>query len=721
MIGRAAVTITDMPVPRIGTPAKTGGRASSDVAYLLVNPSLTSPVNPYHSISYLVGSTRAAGFTGYRCVDANVEALNYLARPAQVEQQLERAQRERTRLESAGELSRADELRYQAALAAEGLSSNFMQQAIGVFRDPELFYHYATYRQAVMAVRRWLEVLSLDGTPAVFDGVGLRMSGAANFSNLGDMTDSSTIDLVAGPIRVWVEGPFRELLRERTWDLVGLSVNYHSQLPFALCLAREIRASCPDAVIVFGGTEIGDEVKFARCPDDLWRVLRDADAVVPGEGETPLCAILSAVRDGTPLAGIPGVLVRGDGLRTGAINYENVAALPPPAYNIWDWDAYWAPEPVVLYSPTRGCYWNKCTFCDYGLNTDRPTSPSRERSAEAVRADLASIADISRTIYFAVDAMSPRYLRGLAATLADLPQKVRWSAELRLERTFPKRDLAQLLARSGCVSIAFGYESGSQRVLDLIDKGVRIDAVPDILRDLAEHGIAAQMMGFTGFPSETAAEAEETYRFLVRHRDLWSLAGIDTFLLTPGAIVARKPDAFGIDLLDPPACEDIPRFYPWRDQATGADHWPGQSHPIPPGLRGAIVRCPDGQPFVGGIDSGHTLLYFARFGRVLLPESKNEPPHLRIVRESTCTIPFDDLGVFTSPRDLSDAFDDLRQRGAATRVALNDWLEQPGHSRGGRSTALIVPSGVGITLPSGVDAERMRSIVRVLAQSRGSA
>jgi anaerobic magnesium-protoporphyrin IX monomethyl ester cyclase len=710
---------TDIPFPQIR--ARTGRRASSDVAYLLVNPPLTSPVNPYHSISYLVGATRAAGFTDYRCVDANVEALNYLARPDLIEPRLERARQECARLEAADVLSRADELRYQAALAAEGLSSDFMQQAIGIFRDPSLFYHYPTYRQAVMAVRRWLELLSLDGPPAVFDGLGLRMTGAANFSNLTDMTDESAIDLVTGPFRAYVEGPFRELLRQREWDLVGLSVNYHSQLPFALSLAREIKSSCPDAVVVVGGTEIGDEVKFSRSAADLWRLLRDADVIVPGEGETPLRAILTAVRDSAPLAGIPGILVPGDAQRIGAINYEDVAGLPAPAYDIWDWDAYWAPEPVVMYSPTRGCYWNRCTFCDYGLNSDRPTSPSRERSVETVRADLMSLASVSRTIYFAVDAMSPRYLRTLAGVLADLPHRVRWSAELRLERTFPKRDLAELLARSGCVSISFGYESGSQRVLDLIDKGVRIDTVPTILRDLAEHGIAAQMMGFTGFPSETAAEAEETYGFLVRHRELWSLAGIDTFLLTPGAIVARKPDAFGIELLDSPPCEDIPRFHPWRDQATGIDHWPGHAHPIPPGLRSAIVRCTDGQPFVGGIDSGHTLLYFARFGRELLPESKTEEPRLRIVQESTRTVPFADLGVFTSPRDLSDAYAGLQRHGDATQAALARWLAQPGAARPGRSTALIVPSGVGITLPGGVDAERMTSLVQLLAKVRGSA
>lgn len=89
------------------------------------------------------------------------------------------------------------------------------------------------------------------------------------------------------------------------------------------------------------------------------------------------------------------------------IAYSSVATPDSPAYDVWDWDRYWAPEPVILYSPTRGCYWNKCTFCDYGLNTDRPTSPSRERPVDAVLTDLREAGRYGRTLYFAVDAMSP--------------------------------------------------------------------------------------------------------------------------------------------------------------------------------------------------------------------------------------------------------------------------------------------------------------------------
>ena len=72
-------------------PAMRGRQQGTDIPYLLVNPPLTDPTQPYHSISYLVGAARAAGFTGGRCLDANIDALNHLARPENVGPLLERA------------------------------------------------------------------------------------------------------------------------------------------------------------------------------------------------------------------------------------------------------------------------------------------------------------------------------------------------------------------------------------------------------------------------------------------------------------------------------------------------------------------------------------------------------------------------------------------------------------------------------------------------------
>jgi hypothetical protein len=90
--------------------------------YLLVNVPLTDPTGPYHSISYLVGATAAAGFTGVTCLDANVAALNFLAAPEQVASLLDECHTVRTSLERQARLTRAEQWLYRYAVKAVGLS-----------------------------------------------------------------------------------------------------------------------------------------------------------------------------------------------------------------------------------------------------------------------------------------------------------------------------------------------------------------------------------------------------------------------------------------------------------------------------------------------------------------------------------------------------------------------------------------------------------------------
>lgn len=670
-----------------------------NVQYLLVNPPVTDPTTPYHSIPYLVAATRAAGFGDCECVDANLEAFEYLSQPEQVTAAIGHARaiaRRRPR-------SRADELHLRLALSAEGLEPEAVPAAVSVLRDPELFYHWPTYRQAGAVLQRWCNLIALQMPPGVLDGFSLQSQGGVNLSSSADLGDPEVLDAIARPFEGYLATGFTDHLRRRPWRLVGFSVNFTSQLPVALRMARLVRQACPDAVIVFGGTETCDVVKCAASSAVLWRVFADADLIVPGEGEGPLVAILDAIGRGDGFDELTGVITRASAPGLPRFSYQDVSALPAPAYDVWDWDRYWSPEPVVLYSPTRGCYWNRCTFCDYGLNTDRPTSPSRERPVASVLSDLAAVSVFARTLYFAVDAMSPRYLRGLATALAEAPFGFRWSAELRLERTFPRRSVGELLSRAGCVAVAFGYESATQRILNLIDKGVSIENVPAILGELAQNGIGAQMMGFTGFPSETGTEARATYEFLHQHADLWTTAGIEEFALTPGSIVARRAQDFGIELLSGPRAEDIHRYVPWADTGSDVSHRPGEpSERIPAEYRALLGRAPFSRVMVGGIDSAHTILYFARYGRRLVPDDASEPK-VRLVSSGTAHVPVASLESLATLEDLKAEVRTQSTGGGATSSSLSPWLTASGGAAPGDQQVLVLLNGSPVGLPAGLD------------------
>lgn len=97
-----------------------------------------------------------------------------------------------------------------------------------------------------------------------------------------------------------------------------------------------------------------------------------------------------------------------------------------PDFSGLPWDLYLSPEKFVYYSPTRGCYWNKCTFCDYGLNTDGPTSPWRQDTADTMIADVTELAKFAKFIYFSVDVLAPATILRFAEKVVERGLDFRW-------------------------------------------------------------------------------------------------------------------------------------------------------------------------------------------------------------------------------------------------------------------------------------------------------
>lgn len=671
------------------------------VRYLLINTPLTDPTTPYHSIPYLVGATHSAGFKGYSCLDVNIEVLNYLAQREQVSELLDHCKKLQIDLEKKLRLTRGEQILYRYALKANGLKSDSVLAAIQVMKDEESFYNYNVYRQAVMLLNRWMDVLSVQGFPGQFNGFYLNIQGVVNLSSIKDLTNEALLDKINHPFSKYFNGPFIKVINESKWDIVGLSVNYMLQLPFAIWMCKQIRKLLPKTTIFLGGTEVSDIIKYLNDPNLIWKLFPSCNFIIVGEGESTLTEILTTIKNRQPLPmKSPGLLVQGEFISSTKlpVRYEDIFNSSEPKYDVWNWSNYWSPEPVILYSPTRGCYWNKCTFCDYGLNTDSPTSPSREKPVEVVISEISNISKFAKTFYFAVDAMSPIYLRKLANALVESNISIKWGAELRLERSF-KKDLATNLKLSGCVCISFGYESGSQRILNLIDKGVKLLDIPAILAQLSEANIGAQMMGFIGFPSETAEEALETFEFLQRNRQLWALAGIGDFILTPGAIVAKRSQDFGIKEIVPCPGDDITRWLHWIDESN--------RYRIPGDMRTETINSmnrnlkliPSDRPFVGGIDSGHSILYFAKFGRNLIPPTGDVCSTQSLVETVFYETPHSVVGKFASNETIREYRKEQYSHGKSiTFEEIELWLneyprDQELNNTRNSTTLEIYPSG----------------------------
>ena len=106
--------------------------------------------------------------------------------------------------------------------------------------------------------------------------------------------------------------------------------------------------------------------------------------------------------------------------------------------------------------------------------------------------------------------------------------------------------------RAGCRLLSFGMESGSQHMLDLMDKGTRVETMERILQDSAAAGIWNHTFLFFGFPGETEEDARETIEFFQTNRGAIHSISSSVFLLERHARASADPQAYDIRRIVPP-------------------------------------------------------------------------------------------------------------------------------------------------------------------------
>jgi len=328
-------------------------------------------------------------------------------------------------------------------------------------------------------------------------------------------------------------------------ELVGISAAYLPQVLPAMVLAERLKARQPGRAVVVGGGAITHLLRELRTDEEIWDLV---DFAVPYEGEHTFLELADSIERGAPP---PVNVVYRQG---GRIVYQQDLAGRPKIHANPDFedltDDYPTPATIYPLLTSKGCYWGRCGFCThhegYGQGYHRIDDEVFDRS-------LTSLLDQgARHFYFVDEAIPPRKLRSFverfaALRIQDVPVDVAWMAEARLEKSLVSRAAVEDLARSGCRLLVNGVESGVQRVLDLMRKGIDIQLVAEHARLCAEvGGVRVGWMFFIGFPGESAAEAAETVAFIRRHGDVVDFAGIGTFGLERDSPIWCSPTEFSV-------------------------------------------------------------------------------------------------------------------------------------------------------------------------------
>lgn len=265
---------------------------------------------------------------------------------------------------------------------------------------------------------------------------------------------------------------------------------------------------------------LGGPMFNVRGVADTWRSMPGITAVFGGEADLTLPSLIEDVVAKRDLLGHAGVTLP-DGRTTGAAPpFRPLDASPLPDFTDFPWDRY--PNRIIPVMSGRGCQWNRCVFCSDVVSANGRTF--RTRSVESILTEMReqSRRHASNKFLFLDLKLNsnPNMIRGIANGLQSFVPGAEWVGTVhvdgRKDNGLSRADLKAAVA-SGMRRVSFGLESGSQRLLDAMDKGSTVEGNSRFIHDAFEAGLSIRCTMFCGFPGETKDDLHETAEFLEQH------------------------------------------------------------------------------------------------------------------------------------------------------------------------------------------------------------
>lgn len=345
-------------------------------------------------------------------------------------------------------------------------------------------------------------------------------------------------------------GPDLSRLKDRgKRALVGFSiVDYfgHFQMNIAACLGRIVKRKIGFPTVLGGERDQVDGDRALNTPDTF-------DSVVDGDGEVPLLGLLHLEAYGDRRAAdIPGVWSRENGKTTkNKLLRSHLNAMPRPDFDDVDFSRYLGKptdrllaalardglfhgEPIepfayLPYGFVKGCT-AKCEFCSAKewLDVQSPEKSADELMALSERHGVRDFMFLNNLVN-----VSPRQLERFCRRLVDSKAGLQWTDSCR--PTDISAELAALMRASGCLLLNYGAESGSDKILELMKKGLLSRDIVDTLRNTHRAGIINRVNFIAGYFHETPEDVDATIHLVETLAEEIDIVGcFQGFYLFPG-------------------------------------------------------------------------------------------------------------------------------------------------------------------------------------------
>ncbi|MGY8762404.1 MAG: B12-binding domain-containing radical SAM protein [Nitrospinaceae bacterium] len=531
----------------------------------LVFPSSWHPSQPYLSLPSLKAYLHMHGIQDVKQRDLAIELLDHLCTWERTKPLYERIITELRELGQKPRHSQFEKDKYAKLREAEEIIPS-LKYEIDAAKDSlrcEDFYNLDRYMESLKIIDVWLDNILAPYFPSQLTVIGSQ-------TRYSPYSTKEVIESFTNPNENFFYDIYKEhylpsILKEDI-DIFGISITSVEQIIPGLTLAHLVKQAAPHIHITAGGsvfTKLVDRMERDGTP-----VFQFLDSMIVHEGETPLLKLVEEVRGGGDLSKVPNLVWedKGQVKVNRPFAKEELNNLPTPDFDGMPLDLYLSPERVLPIMGSRGCYWERCAFCSIPFDH----MDFHVRYAENVVNDVKKLKEKYNCDYFFFtdEALPINFMRTFATKIVEADLDIKWTGELKFEKSLLTENRMELLYESGCRKLIFGLESYNQRVLDSMKKGVELEVVDRIVEECVRIGIGMHFYLITGFPTETPDEARESVDFVVNNQRVLASRGfsciISQFDLEKGTPLEKNPSAWGITELHTPPEHDLSLGYSYK-------------------------------------------------------------------------------------------------------------------------------------------------------------
>lgn len=526
--------------------------------YLLIFPPQWTPISPHFALPSLLGQLKSAGFDA-EGMDLNIDFFNKVLTREYIQNSILRA------LDSQDELLAEIKLNYDPNKTFTEYSPR-MQNIMVKYNEIK---KYMTEKQAALQdipffIESAKQTLKSDDfyTPELLIKSASVIEEALHIVSLPFYPSKISIDNYSNPFLKLSYDSIKEHVFEKEtnifWEyfssvmpkikaknacFLAISINSSSQLVPGLTLAYMLKKHT-DAYVNIGGNYFGRVAEELKKKKEFFELFCESVSVEEGEG--PVVQLAKYANGEIPVEEVPNLIYldkESDEVKwtekKPPLKLNKMANLCFDGYKMED---YFSPEIVSPFQTSRGCYWGKCSFCDqdFGQNFN-------VKDVEKVVAEMKELKEkynISK-FEFIDESISPTYMADFAKLLKQEKLDIQYFCDARLESSFTK-EIFKDAHDTGLTMVMWGVESGSEKVMNLINKGIEVNKRMDILKDASDSGIWNFAFIFFGFPAETKEDALLTVKMLCENKDKIHSYGRSIYTMGKHSKLTEDPEKYGI-------------------------------------------------------------------------------------------------------------------------------------------------------------------------------